>query len=89
MTPRILLLALLALPLLAPPGAAQQRKVKQDRRHITAEELAEQVGQNGYEVVEKLRPDWLRRAERRISLDQGRAADRGGCTPTSARSSSA
>jgi CheY-like chemotaxis protein len=78
MTPRIVLVALLALPLLAPPGAAQQRKVKQDRRHITAEELAEQVGQNGYEVVEKLRPDWFRRAERRISLDQGRSAEMGG-----------
>ena len=78
MTPRIILVALLALPLLAPPGAAQQRKVKQDRRHITAEELAEQVGQNGYEVVEKLRPDWFRRAERRISLDQGRSAEMGG-----------
>lgn len=78
MTPRIVPVALLALPLLAPPGVAQQRKVKQDRRHITAEELAEQVGQNGYEVVEKLRPDWFRRAERRISRDQGRSAEMGG-----------
>jgi CheY-like chemotaxis protein len=78
MTSRTFLVALLTLALLAPPAAAQQRRIKQDRTHITAEELAEQVGQNGYEVVEKLRPDWLRRSERRISLDQGRATETGG-----------
>jgi hypothetical protein len=77
MKPRTLLLSLLALALPLGSGEAQQTKVKRDRHLITAEELADMLGQNGYEAVEKLRPHWLRRGERRITLDRGRAAEMG------------
>jgi hypothetical protein len=76
MTTRTLALALVALAALATAGEAQQKKIKRDRNLISAEELAELQGHNGYEAVEKLRPDWLRRAERRLTLDSPRM-DRG------------
>ncbi|MGH7630005.1 MAG: hypothetical protein ACREOF_11625 [Gemmatimonadales bacterium] len=69
MAHRILVLALFALTTLAAAGDAQEQKVKRDRRLITADELAELQGNNGYEAVQNLRPDWLRRSERRITLN--------------------
>ena len=69
---------LLCLALLAPPAAAQQVKVKREFNLITAEELADMKGQNGLEAVQNLRPQWLRRGERRITLDRGRAPETGG-----------
>ena len=79
MTPRrcSLVLAVLIGSGLAGTGEAQQVKVKKDVNLITAEELAEMLGQNGLEAVQNLRPQWLRRAERRITLDRGRAAPTG------------
>lgn len=74
MIPRALIVALTCLTLGAGTGAAQQAKVKKDLNLITAEELAEMLGQNGLEVVQNLRPQWIRRAERRITLDRGRTA---------------
>lgn len=75
MTTRTLALALVALVALAAVGEAQQKKIKRDRNLITAEELAELQGHNGYEAVQKLRPDWLRRADRQLTL--GTRVDRG------------
>lgn len=75
MTSRLMALALAALIGLATSGEAQQQKVRKDRNLITVEELSELHGQTGYEAVQKLRPDWLRRAERRVTLDM--RADRG------------
>src|SRR5687767_6410646 len=69
MTTRTLALALAALAALAAVAEAQQKKVRTDRNLITTEELAELQGHNGYEAVQKLRPDWLRRGERRITLN--------------------
>jgi hypothetical protein len=76
MITRLLALSLAASVALAGRGDAQQKKTKHDRNLITLEELAALQGQNGYEVVEKLRPDWLRRSERRVTLNT-RRADRG------------
>ena len=73
---RLLTLSLAALIALAGTGEAQQKKIKHDRNLISLEELTELQGHNGYEVVEKLRPDWLRRSERRVTLDT-RRMDRG------------
>lgn len=75
-------LAVLAMVVPGPSLEAQQTKVKRDRNLITAQELSELQGHNGYEVVQKLRPDWLRRAERRVTLDArvdrtGNASGRG------------
>lgn len=86
MTTRLLALALTALAGFTVAGEAQQQKTKRDRNLISSEELAALQGYNGYEVVQTLRPDWLRRAERRVTLDarmdRGNAdrgnADRGG-----------
>src|SRR5688572_13525854 len=69
MTMRTVALSLVALAALAAVGQAQQTKVKKDRNLITTEELAALPGHNGYEAVQKLRPDWLRRGERRLTLD--------------------
>lgn len=81
MTTRLLALALAALAGFTVAGEAQQQKTKRDRNLISSEELAELQGYNGYEAVQRLRPDWLRRAERRVTLDtrmdRGNA-DRGG-----------
>ena len=76
MTNRLLALTLVTLVSLTATAEAQQKKVKRDRNLITVEELATLQGHNGYEVVEKLRPDWLRRSERRVTLDS-RRVDRG------------
>jgi len=76
MITRLLTLALAASCILPGSGEAQQKKTRQDRNLITLEELAALRGHNGYEVVEKLRPDWLRRSERRVTLNT-RRADRG------------
>lgn len=76
MITRLLTLSLAASVALAGRGEAQQKKTKHDRNLITLEELAALQGHNGYEVVEKLRPDWLRRSERRVTLNT-RRADRG------------
>lgn len=83
MISRRLLLVLLALACVVGSSEAQQSKVKRDRNLITADELAEVLGQNGYEAVEKLRPHWLRRGERRITLDRGRTAEAGSYTDVS------
>jgi hypothetical protein len=76
MTNRLLALTLVTLVALTSTVEAQQKKVKRDRNLISLEELAALQGHNGYEVVEKLRPDWLRRSERRVTLDT-RRVDRG------------
>ena len=76
MITRLLTLALAASLILPGSGEAQQKKTRQDRNLITPEELAALQGHNGYEVVEKLRPDWLRRSERRVTLNT-RRVDRG------------
>jgi hypothetical protein len=75
------LAALLCLAFLATPASGQQAKVNKELNLITAEELAEMRGQNGLEAVQNLRPQWLRRAERRITLDRGRAPETGGLYP--------
>ena len=75
MTTRTLALALVALAALATAGEAQQKKIKKDRNLISAEELAELQGHNGYEAVQKLRPEWLRRGDRQLTL--GTRVDRG------------
>jgi len=76
MITRLLTLALATLIALAGTGEAQQKKIKRERNLISLEELTELQGHNAYEVVEKLRPDWLRRSERRVTLDT-RRMDRG------------
>ncbi len=69
MAHRILVLALFALVALTAAGDAQEQKVKKDRRVITADELTDLPGNNAYEAVLNLRPDWLRRSERRVTLN--------------------
>jgi hypothetical protein len=73
---RLLTLSLVTSIALAGTGEAQQKEIKRDRNLISLEELSALQGHNGYEVVEKLRPDWLRRSERRVTLDT-RRVDRG------------
>lgn len=81
---RLLALSLAALIALAGTGEAQQKKIKHDPNLISLEELTELQGHNAYEVVEKLRPDWLRRSERRVTLGT-RRMDRGSDSRASAR----
>ncbi len=68
MTQRSLVLAVLALAALTASGEAQQKKVKRDRKLITAEEVAEANVNTAYDAVQKLRADWLRQSQRQITV---------------------
>lgn len=72
-------LAAAALMLSLAGGAdAQSQKQKRDRYLITAEEAASASANSALDVVEQLRPQWLRRDQERgaLSLGAGRNAGR-------------
>jgi hypothetical protein len=75
-TSPILGLAAAALLVGVLPGAAQQvtAPVNRDRRVITAEEIEQASSTDAYQVVEKLRPEFLRRMSRPQSLGAGASA---------------
>ncbi len=77
---RAFILAAGALALVTVNAAAQ--KPKKDRNVITAEEIAAAPANNAYEVVEKLRPEFLRRHPTAMTLGGGTRSqgvvDRGG-----------
>jgi hypothetical protein len=77
---RTLVLALLALATFAVSGEAQQKKVKKDKKLITAEEVSEAGVNTAYDVVQKLRSDWLRQGQRQMTVygRTGRAGDQAG-----------
>ncbi|HEX2452035.1 MAG TPA: hypothetical protein VHJ69_12870 [Gemmatimonadales bacterium] len=79
MTYRTFILAVLALATLAAPGGAQQKKVKKDKKLITAEEIADVSVNTAYDAVQKLRSDWLRAGQRQITVygRTGRTGDGG------------
>ena len=79
MTLRSLVLASLALATVVASGEAQQKKVKRDKKLITAEEVSEAAVNNAYEAVQKLRSDWLRQGQRQMTV-YGRA-ERGNEAP--------
>jgi hypothetical protein len=68
MTYRTLVLALLALATVAVSGEAQSKKIKRDKKLITAEEVAEANVNTAYEAVQKLRSDWLRQGQRQMTV---------------------
>jgi len=73
------LLAAAALTLSLAGGAdAQSQKQKRERYLITAEEAASASANSALDVVEQLRPQWLRRDQERgaLSLGAGRSAGR-------------
>jgi hypothetical protein len=72
MTLRSLVLALLGLAIIAASGEAQQTKVKKDRNLITAQEISEAQATTAYDVIEKLRANWLRRSQRQSRTVYGR-----------------
>jgi hypothetical protein len=65
---RSLVLASLALAALVTAGEAQQKKVKRDKKVITAGEVAEAAVNNAYAAVQKLRSDWLRQGQRQMTV---------------------
>jgi len=81
MTLRSLVLALLALTTVAASGAAQQKKVKRDKKVITAEEVSEAAVNNAYEAVQKLRSDRLRQGQRQMTVYS--RSERGSDSPRS------
>ena len=83
MTLRSLVLASLALATVVASGEAQQKKVKRDKKLITAEEVSEAAVNNAYEAVQKLRSDWLRQGQRQMTV-YGRS-ERGGESPRAGR----
>jgi len=68
MTVRSLVLASLALATVVTSGEAQSKKVKRDKKLITAEEVAEAGVNTAYEAVQKLRSDWLRQGQRQMTV---------------------
>ncbi|HET8623161.1 MAG TPA: hypothetical protein VFM14_06335 [Gemmatimonadales bacterium] len=62
------MLATLAVATFAIPGGAQQTKVNNDRKLITAAEIAEIGVISAYDAVQRLRSDWLRAGSRRITV---------------------
>ena len=81
-TSRILgLLAVATLIGVVPAGGQQvSTPTNRDRRVITAEEIAQAQANNALQVVEKLRPEFLRRASQRQSLGAGATARGAGGT---------
>lgn len=68
MTYRTLVLAMFALVAFTVSGEAQSKKVKKDRKVITAEEVTEANVSTAYEAVQKLRSDWLRQGQRQMTI---------------------
>jgi hypothetical protein len=79
MTSRSVALAVFALAAFALPAAAQQTKVKKDKKLITAEEIADAGVNTAFEAVQKLRSDWLRAGQRQVTIygRTGRTGDAG------------
>ena len=78
---RSLVLALLTLAIAGTAAEAQQKKVKRDKKLITAEEVSEAAVNNAYEAVQKLRSDWLRQGQRQMTVYS--RAERGNDSPRS------
>jgi hypothetical protein len=79
MTARFLVLAALALATVVTSGEAQSKKVKRDKKLITAEEVAEAGVNTAYDAVQKLRSDWLRQGQRQMTVYS--RAERGSDAP--------
>jgi hypothetical protein len=82
-TSRILGLLAVAMLIGVVPAGGQQvsTPAKRDRRVITAEEIEQAQETNAYEVVQKLRPEFLRRMSQRNTIGVGgRATFAGGQT---------
>jgi hypothetical protein len=75
---RLLIIALLMVAAPGQRGQAQSQKQKRDRYLITADEVATASANSALDVVEQLRPQWLRREENRpaMSFGGGRSAGR-------------
>lgn len=82
---KVLTVAMLALVALGGAASAQtgeKVKVKRDRNLITEDEIASSQVTNALQVVEKLRPNFLRRAERQQTVyGRNRGSDQ--ATPAS------
>ncbi|MGH7517453.1 MAG: hypothetical protein ACREOC_08285 [Gemmatimonadales bacterium] len=65
---RTLGLAMFALVAFTVSGEAQSKKVKKDRKVVTAEEVSEANVNTAYEAVQKLRSDWLRQGQRQMTV---------------------
>ena len=75
------LLAVATLIGVVPAGGQQvSTPANRDRRVITAEEIEQAQANNALQVVEKLRPEFLRRASQRQSLGAGATARGAGGT---------
>ena len=72
MTLRSLVLASLALATVVASGESQQKKVRKDRNLITAEEISGVQATTAYDLIEKLRGDWLRRSQQQSRTVSGR-----------------
>ncbi len=81
-TSRILGLLAVATLVATMPANGQQvsTPANRDRRLITAEEIEQAQANNALEVVEKLRPEFLRRVSQRQSLGAGATARGAGGT---------
>jgi hypothetical protein len=85
-TSRILGLLAVAMLIGVVPAGGQQvsTPAKRDRRVITAEEIEQAQEMNAFDVVQKLRPEFLRRVSEVSTLGAGGRAIGGGATATGA-----
>ncbi|MGH7517424.1 MAG: hypothetical protein ACREOC_08135 [Gemmatimonadales bacterium] len=83
----MLLLLLVALGTPA-SGASQQTTERRDRRYLGAAEISKAQVENAFDAVERLRPEYFRRAERPQSVHGGTRIQSRGLVPRSPNASS-